>query len=281
MEFPDEVPLEPEVLPVPVETPKLHMASQQANVRGIKNPTTEDFIFLIRKDKAKINRLLSFLAWKDVRKNTKDSGAPEGVEDIIDEEKETKIKQIKIKLPWEIIHNLTDPLDSESDDNDEMDEDTADIMADSLQRLKDADEITQLMSKDEYVHYSECRQASFTYRKNKKFRDWCHIAAFLDGKPHDDIIDIMGFLTFEMVATLTETAIKLKKASKNNAGYDSQVASGFEVPVECSLFAPPSGMQPSLEVADIQQAYRHLQLKNHLPLRNFKGGLLKSRIILF
>lgn len=30
---------------------------------------------------------------------------------------------------------------------------------------KDADEATRKMTRDEYVHYSECRQASFTFRK--------------------------------------------------------------------------------------------------------------------
>jgi hypothetical protein len=30
---------------------------------------------------------------------------------------------------------------------------------------QEADEITRKMTKDEYVHYSDCRQASFTYRK--------------------------------------------------------------------------------------------------------------------
>lgn len=259
----------------------LHMTSKQAISRGVKAPTPEDFIFYIRKDKAKVNRLLSFLAWKDVRKNTKDSGAPEGVEDMLEEEKEAKAKRIKISLPWEIIHNLTDALDSENEDNEEIDEDTADIMADSLQRLKNADEITQLMSKDEYVHYSECRQASFTYRKNKKFREWSHIGSFIDTKPSEDVVDIMGFLTFDMVATLTETAINLKRLASINNAYEEKAASGLDVPVECGLFAPLPGTQPPLEVDDIQQAYRHLQLKNHLPLRNFKSGMLKSRMILF
>lgn len=34
-----------------------------------------------------------------------------------------------------------------------------------LTKYQDADEITKKMTKDEYVHYSDCRQASFTYRK--------------------------------------------------------------------------------------------------------------------
>ena len=28
------------------------------------------------------------------------------------------------------------------------------------------------MTKDEYVYWSDCRQASFTFRKAKRFREW-------------------------------------------------------------------------------------------------------------
>jgi transcription initiation protein SPT3 len=67
------------------------------------------------------------------------------------------------------------------------------------------------MTREEYEHYSECRQASFTYRKAKRFREWANMASYIDMRPNDDIIDILGFLTFEMVTTLTETALKIKK----------------------------------------------------------------------
>ena len=36
----------------------------------------------------------------------------------------------------------------------------------ALTFAQDADEATRLMTRDEYVHYSECRQASFTFRKS-------------------------------------------------------------------------------------------------------------------
>lgn len=38
----------------------------------------EDLIFLIRYDRAKVNRLRTYLSWKDVRKNAKDSGGDAG-----------------------------------------------------------------------------------------------------------------------------------------------------------------------------------------------------------
>jgi hypothetical protein len=39
----------------------------------VRSISTADLIFLIRHDKAKVSRLKTFLSWKDVRKNVKDS----------------------------------------------------------------------------------------------------------------------------------------------------------------------------------------------------------------
>lgn len=47
--------------------------------RSSRTLAPEDLIFLIRHDRAKVNRLRTYLSWKDVRKNAKDSeGAPGG-----------------------------------------------------------------------------------------------------------------------------------------------------------------------------------------------------------
>lgn len=95
-----------------------------------------------------------------------------------------------VKLPWEKLTPFADFLRSlpsshgrsGMDDEDEEDEDEMQAYEDSMQRLKvrraghpiespadaqDADEITKKMTRDEYVHYSDCRQASFTYRKGE------------------------------------------------------------------------------------------------------------------
>lgn len=46
--------------------------------RGARYLTAEDLIFLIRHDRAKVNRLRTYLSWKDVRKHAKDSGGDAG-----------------------------------------------------------------------------------------------------------------------------------------------------------------------------------------------------------
>ena len=49
-----------------------------ATRRGARYLSAEDLIFLIRHDRGKVNRLRTYLSWKDVRKHAKDSGGEGG-----------------------------------------------------------------------------------------------------------------------------------------------------------------------------------------------------------
>ena len=154
--------------------------------RSSKYLMPEDLIFLIRYDRAKVNRLRTYLSWKDVRKNAKDSrgdggagpaaggDAGEGIEDTAVDGPLRNNKR-KLKLPWELsalffeyplVANPNPGMGEEAEDEDE---DTIETNEDSLRRLKAADETTRRMTREEYVFYSECRQASFTFRKGM----WC------------------------------------------------------------------------------------------------------------
>lgn len=104
-----------------------------------------------------------------------------------------------MKMPWELLNILADQLDSDSD-GDEDDWQELEYQQDSQQRLLEMDLITRNMTQDEYMDYSECRQASFTYKKSKRFRDFINLGAHMDMKPSDDIIEILGFLGCEIVS---------------------------------------------------------------------------------
>ena len=61
--------------------------------------------------------------------------------------------------------------------DDEEDEDDIEAHEASIQRLKEADDATRQMTREEYQHYSDCRQVSFTYRKAKRFREFLNLPA--------------------------------------------------------------------------------------------------------
>ncbi|KAI9362035.1 hypothetical protein DFJ73DRAFT_655553, partial [Zopfochytrium polystomum] len=191
-------------------------AVAQAQKRGSKNLSAEDLIFLIRHDRKKTSRLRTFLSWKDVRKNVKNKDGAEADEEMAEDggpasDTKSKARAKKIKFSWDLINSYSSIL---SDDEDEEVEDEEDKQAylDQLLRLRTADEVTRSMTKDEYMYYSECRQATFTYKKNKKFRDWCNMnVLYKNQKPNGDVIDILGFLSCECVGRLTETALQVKR----------------------------------------------------------------------
>lgn len=126
-------------------------------------------------------------------------------------------------LPWEVQSYFSEQVPEREDEEDEEEEEQNEA---TLARLASADERTKNMTRDEYVYWSDCRQASFTFRKGKRFREWAGFGVVTDSKPNDDIVDILGFLTFEIVQTLTEEALKVKHAedlhkTKSNASSTS------------------------------------------------------------
>ncbi|KAL9583713.1 MAG: hypothetical protein Q9203_004964 [Teloschistes exilis] len=249
-----------------------------ATRRGSRSISTSDLFFLIRHDKAKLSRLVTFLSWKDVRKTAKDSddkggdaadiggddplggadaGAGGGGPAVGDTGK--KNKRTKVILPWDVSSFFSEQVPERDDDDDEDEEE---MNAATILRLKTADERTKNMTKEEYVHYSECRQASFTFRKAKRFREWAGFHLYTESKPNDDIVDILGFLTFEIVQTLTEEALQVKaeeeKTKSRNGDADVQ---SQKRKMETGLFGEQEEGRTPVGPKHIQEAFRRLQEK--------------------
>ncbi|KAG1892092.1 TFIID-18kDa-domain-containing protein [Suillus subluteus] len=297
-------------------------ARLHANRRGVRYITAEDLIFLIRHDRGKVNRLRTYLSWKDVRKHAKDSGGDGGggvevetLEDGADDKLTTKAQKITIKLPWEISTIYSEVLrQSGHQSDDEEDEDDIEAHEASIQRLKEADDATRQMTREEYQHYSDCRQASFTYRKAKRFRDFLNLPPHLDLKANDDTVDIVGFLAFEMVRSLTLAGLDVKKSLEESYLRDDYLGISpilgkrklhhshrrgeqrekrarreeeeeEEAPLPTSsLFLPPPEARTALRPEHIQDAFARMQgdWSHHRSagMRNWRGGLVRTRVSL-
>ena len=148
--------------------------------------------------------------------------------------------------------------DDEEDNEEEEEQNEA-----TLARLASADERTKNMTRDEYVYWSDCRQASFTFRKGKRFREWAGFGVVTDSKPNDDIVDILGFLTFEIVQTLTEEALKVKGAEDMHNARTSSAAGGEAKKRKregSSLFEMPEEGRTPVEPKHVREAFRRLQI---------------------
>ncbi|KAI9692779.1 MAG: Transcription initiation protein spt3 [Bogoriella megaspora] len=275
----------------------LTQATSLAARRGNRSISTDDLIFLIRHDKAKVSRLRTFLSWKDVRKNVKDSDDKGGGGDAADIDDPSLVagpgpagpnmpgdtakkpgapnKKAKVGLPWEVASLYSEQVPERDDEEDEEEEE---MNFATLQRLKNADERTKNMTREEYVHWSDCRQASFTFRKGKRFREWAGFGIVTDSKPNDDIVDILGFLTFEIVQTLTEEALKVKANDdqwrKDNGQGDGEAGKEMESRKrkrESGLFDPPEEARTPVQPQHVREAFRRLQRRDTktTAMRNF------------
>lgn len=223
-----------------------------------------------------MSRLKTFLSWKDVRKNVKDSDDKGGGDaDAVDFEdgaavpganpsgpqKTTANKKAKLVLPWEVQSFYSEQVPERDDEEDEEEEEQNEA---TLARLASADERTRNMTKEEYVYWSDCRQASFTFRKGKRFKEWAGFGTIIDSKPNDDVVDILGFLTFEIVQTLTEEALKVKAAEdlankKLNQGRGDGDNSKKRKREVCSLFEMPEEGRTPVEPKHVREGFRRLQ----------------------
>lgn len=147
-------------------------ARQLAAKRGARHISAEDLIFLIRYDRAKVNRLRTYMSWKDVRKNAKESGGDGkgDVDDVLEdgadgmrtclcpcatandisyiryaEQNAAKPKKRIIKLSWDITTIYSEILKTNAANNpnrrgghvsDDEDEDETEAHEDSVKRLR-------------------------------------------------------------------------------------------------------------------------------------------------
>eukprot|EP00835_Amoeboradix_gromovi_P001503 NODE_69_length_23719_cov_0.556689.p7 type:complete len:292 gc:universal NODE_69_length_23719_cov_0.556689:15863-14988(-) len=231
------------------------LANEASRQRSSRNIGIEDIIFVIKHDKTKVARIKTYLSYKDVRKNAKDEDeVAEGIEEEDGDELKSKVN---VRLPWEYIEGFTDVLEDEEveDQNDKI------ATFEDNQRLKEADIKTRDMTAQEYMFYSECRSASFSHRKGKRFRTWINMGSLTDVKPNDDVVDILGFLGYEMVRRITEFALVIKKESEKEMVLETRSKRELEDLEIFSLFSCTklNTQQTPLEERHILEAYLQLQ----------------------
>lgn len=211
-----------------------------ANRRGSRHLAVDDIVFLLRKNPFKIRRLSEFLSWKDLRKNIRsNANADENAEELVsaaannavlgvEEEKSaahlsksTDSSQLihsksyrhrGMAFHWDYVEQLVENeyISDLSEVSSSSDDDFLTYIDETKCRLKEEDELTKAMSKEEYIEYSECRQASFVFKKAKKFREWLNVGNLIDTKPNDDVVEILGYLAWEIVRKLAEVSLVVK-----------------------------------------------------------------------
>jgi len=215
-----------------VETIVLHYlldlirhATRRAHRRGVTRVTLNDLVYQTRKDPAKLDRLKDFLGWKEVRKNFGKSDSPQDKEkpEVLLETPRKKSRR-DLNVNFDLLQSLKD-MESEEEESGNEDN-SVELDTFNKDRLKMADEMTRSMTREEYMEYTECRQASFTYKKNKKFRQW--LGAVMNVQLNEDMVEVLGYLAWEMVGSITRQALLVKKQMEASM-YRGAIARGGSI----------------------------------------------------
>lgn len=253
----------------------LRTMALQAIRRQSKTIGGDDLMFMMRRDGPKVARLREYLQWREVRKmsnsnssqGTPSVGAEEPllVDDVVGvgvgvdgnsigthststSTPNTTTRRLKPRLPWSLSAVIIDhDLYSQSYSHD-LDDPTIDFIDNTLaddSRHRLADALTRSMSRAEYLEWTECRQASFTYKKSKKFREWLSPTTVTDYRVNDELLEMFGLLAFMFVEVFTCAGL----AQEVHREEESRVG-----PFAVSVFCGPQAKK-ALSCEQVKAAY--------------------------
>ncbi|XP_041044786.1 transcription initiation protein SPT3 homolog isoform X1 [Carcharodon carcharias] len=178
----------------------LHQAAEISQVRGARVIAAEDILFLMRKDKGKLRRLLRYMSFRDFKSKIIKSVEDE---DVIEADKSSSSINKRQKLYQEFLSSIDQTGELlgllEEDDADEV----------KQERLERAERQTRMMDSSQYAEYSESRQLSFA-KKSTKFKDWLDCSS-MEVKPNPVALEIMAYIAQETVAQLVDLALLVKQ----------------------------------------------------------------------
>lgn len=265
--------------------------------RSSRSVSVEDILWLVRHDPLKKRRLSEFLRWRDVRKNIRDAE-----EETIDADVEDELPDSEGRT---LAKGNTEPSLAAADvqafeSTDASDADSIDDRAyrqETRQRLLEADRITRGMTRSAYVDYSECRQASFVFKKAKRFRDWLSLGdgVAADGsvvRVSEDAIEVLGYIAWEIVRRITVAgcAIRKKSESQQTVAESSAQPQSLEDLLllghdfdwaqfgasASSAVAPNAQLNTPLSVKELREALRRFEFEEKRRVASFSrsgGGL--------
>ncbi|KAK1171754.1 hypothetical protein AOXY_G6659 [Acipenser oxyrinchus oxyrinchus] len=199
-----------------VHTQLIHLLQQAAEVsqlRGARVITAEDILFLMRKDKKKMKRLLKYMVFRDYKSKI--------LKSIDDEEalETDKFSSSSVNKRQKLAHDFLSSIDQTGDflalfDDDDVDEVKQERL--ELSFIQRAEKQTRMMDCAQYTEFCESRQLSFS-KKASKFREWLDCSS-LEVKPNAVAMEILSYLAYETVAQLVDLALLVKEDMTAKAG---------------------------------------------------------------
>ncbi|KAF7651112.1 hypothetical protein LDENG_00115590 [Lucifuga dentata] len=195
----------------------LQQACEGAALRGSRVISAEDILFLLRRDKRKLLRLLKYLQFRDYKskllKNMEDDDVQTETDRLggaaaagsVAGSNQRRQRLAQDFLGWmDQTGELLSLVDRQEVDP---------VKQERMERL---DRQTRIMDQTQYSEFCESRQLSFA-KKASKFRDWLDCSS-LELKPNSVAMEILSYLAYETVAQIVDLSLLVKQemTSKTN-----------------------------------------------------------------
>ncbi|XP_050449616.1 transcription initiation protein SPT3 homolog isoform X1 [Cataglyphis hispanica] len=152
----------------------------------------EDFIFLLRKDKVKLQRLLKYLELKELGGSVQKAMMNDAPQNVLDSE---QLDSTKKKVPFQAFLEQIDNTGELLENSSTMDEI-------KRRRCIRADIATRSMDEMRYIKYSRARRVSFINKNRHKFSDWVGLDG--DITLSKQAYTILSYLAYETVAQIID-----------------------------------------------------------------------------
>ncbi|XP_067368680.1 transcription initiation protein SPT3 homolog isoform X2 [Channa argus] len=185
----------------------LHQACEGAALRGSRVISAEDILFLMRKDKRKVLRLLKYLQFRDYKSKLLKSLEDDDVLQDTDRWSNTggvsggNQRRQRLAQDFLVWMDQTGELLSLAE-RQEVDP----VKQERMERLERQ---TRTMDPAQYSEFCESRQLSFA-KKASKFRDWLDCSS-LELKPNSIAMEILSYLAYETVAQIVDLSLLVKQ----------------------------------------------------------------------
>ncbi|XP_014604443.1 PREDICTED: transcription initiation protein SPT3 homolog isoform X2 [Polistes canadensis] len=178
-------------------------ACENAERRGVLKKSNvvgaEDFIFLLRKDKVKLQRLIKYLEMKRLKNSVYKVVKGDDSDDIVDIE---QAKNYKPKIAYREFLKMID-------NTGELLENKSFIDEIKLNRCVRAEMMSRSMDEARYLKFSNARNASFANKNRHKFNEWICMDGEITISKEGYII--LGYLAYETVAQIVDLVFLVRQ----------------------------------------------------------------------
>jgi len=184
----------------------LIQTAEVTSIRGGKFMSIDDILFLLRRNKEKLRRVIRYLDFRDSKVRTAKSASQdedEVLEASVGEAGKSDNK--RLKLAYDFISSI----DNTGELMELFDQDGYVDQA-RKERLERAERIAKSLDRQAYIEFAEARQVNFN-KKAGKFKEWLDVSSLIEVKPSGGVMEILSYMAYETVGQIVDLALLVKQ----------------------------------------------------------------------